>query len=459
MDCRNTSPTAALAQLGQALRYAELPEDVRTIARHSLLDWLSVLLAGWSDPAVQILVAQATERGARPRATLLGSAERLDLVDAALINGTASHVLDFDDAHLASRVHASVVLWPAVVAVGEHRASSGREALTAFVAGLEVQARIAELVGNDHYRRGWHNTATLGSFGATLAAGRLFELEGGTLRHALGLAATLTGGLRAVFGTPCKPLHAGRAAANGITAADLARRGFTAVEDILERPDGYPALVSGNARQELPDTAGRWATRELLFKYHASCYGTQAPVEAALALRAALGGNIPAGELSVEVEPQYLSVCNLPEPRTAMEARFSIRHMVALALAGRSTVDERSFSAAALADPQLTTLRQHLHVAADPALPRAHARLKAGPNLEFGVDASRPEHDPLEQRRRLCAKSAQLLAGRLEAVAIDELQALALAVDTFDDLGQWTGALRRLVRSATVRFSHAEEFH
>ncbi|MDV7213531.1 MmgE/PrpD family protein, partial [Azotobacter beijerinckii] len=189
MDCRNTSPTAALAQLGQALRYAELPEDVRTIARHSLLDWLSVLLAGWSDPAVQILVAQATERGARPRATLLGSAERLDLVDAALINGTASHVLDFDDAHLASRVHASVVLWPAVVAVGEHRASSGREALTAFVAGFEVQARIAELVGNDHYRRGWHSTATLGSFGATLAAGRLFELEPGALRHALGLAA------------------------------------------------------------------------------------------------------------------------------------------------------------------------------------------------------------------------------------------------------------------------------
>ncbi|MFB8831785.1 MmgE/PrpD family protein [Azotobacter sp. CWF10] len=444
MDGHDVSATDELVRLGLGLRHAELPEEVRTIARHSLLDWVSVLLAGWDDPAVRMLRAQATERGARPRATLLGSAERGDPLDAALINGTASHVLDFDDAHLASRIHASVVLWPAVVAVGELQASSGREALTAFVAGLEVQARIADLVGNDHYRRGWHSTATLGSFGATLAAGRLYGLEPGALRHALGLAATLTGGLRALFGTPCKPLHAGRAAANGVNAADLARRGFTAVEDIFERPDGYPALVSGNARQSLPVANGRWASRELLFKYHASCYGTQAPIEAALALREALGGDIPAGELHVEVEPQYLSVCDLPEPRTAMEARFSIRHMVALALAGRSTLDERSFSAEALADPRLAALRRRIRVSADPTLPRAHARLKAA-GRAFEADASRPESDHAAQRRRLLGKSAQLLAGRLEPAAIDELQALVLAIETFDDLNQWSAVLRRLI--------------
>lgn len=438
------SPTAALVDLGLGLRHDDLPEDIRSIARHSLLDWIGVLLAGWDDPAVQILRAQATERGALPRATLLGSAERGDPLDAALINGSASHVLDFDDAHLASRIHASVVLWPTLIAVGELRASSGREALTAFVAGLEVQARIADLVGNDHYRRGWHSTATLGSFGATLAAGRLYGLEPGALRHALGLAATLTGGLRALFGTPCKPLHAGRAAANGVNAADLARRGFTAVEDIFERPDGYPALVSGNARRDLPVADGRWATRELLFKYHASCYGTQAPIEAALALREALGGEVPAGELRVEVEPQYLSVCDLPEPRTAMEARFSIRHMVALALAGRSTLDERSFAAETIADPGLAALRRRIRVAADPALPRANARLSAA-GRAFAADASRPESDHAAQRRRLLGKSAQLLAGRLEPAAIDELQALALAIETFDDLNQWTAALRRLI--------------
>lgn len=451
-----TRLTAQLASLGHDLSPDRLPEDVTTLARHSLLDWFSVLVAGWQDASIQALLAQARERGARPRATLFGSGERFDPQDAALINGTASHLLDFDDAHLTSRVHASIVLWPAVLAAAEIQGASGRDALAAFVAGLEVQARIAALAGPEHYRRGWHSTATLGSFGAAVAAGKLLRLDASQLRHALGGTATLTGGIRAVFGTPFKPLHAGRAASNGLLAADLVQRGFTAVDDIFDRPDGYLPLVANPVGHALTEPVNHWATRSLMFKYHASCYGTQAPADAATALRQALGGQVPGeGQLQVAVETQYLSVCNLPEPRTAMEARFSIRHLVALALAGWNTADERSFSAVAFEDPLLQQLRRRIEVVDDPALPRAHARIHfAGRDREplvFRVDASQPETDLQQQRQKLLNKSRQLLAGWIPAGSVAEVQDLLLGLDRFDDIRDWLAQLRTSLGAAWIQ--------
>lgn len=450
--------TAYLAEQGLAFQYAALPESVREIARHTLLDGFSVLLAGWSDPAVQLLRAELLEQGSQPAATLWGSGERLGLSDAALLNGMASHVLDFDDAHLASRVHPSVVLWPALLAAGEAQDSTGSELLTAFVSGVEIQAQIAALLGPTHYQQGWHSTATLGSFGATVAAGRLYGLEPSSLCQALGIAATLTGGLRASFGTPCKPLHAGRAAANGLMAARLARRGFGAVEDIFERPEGFLAVLSGQKAPLPPygpELQACASTQQILFKYHASCYGTQAPIEAALALRHALSKNAltlaAISEVQIAVEPQYLSVCNIAEPQNAMEARFSLRHMLALALAGWSTVDERSFSPVALQDTQLKALRQSITVNADPQLARAQAQLSAqvnGNRLSFSVNASRPATKLPEQRRRLCDKSSHLLAAYLTEQRIQEVQALLLSIDQFDSLRQWTQQLSHLLQSA-----------
>ncbi|MDR2364398.1 MAG: MmgE/PrpD family protein [Zoogloeaceae bacterium] len=436
----------------------EIPADTLEIARHALLDWLTALLAGWEDPAVLALRQYAREEGKPPSgkgSRLLGSGERVGKTNAALVNGLASHVLDVDDAHLASRIHASAALWPSIFAVGESEKASGMDALAAFVAGMEAGGMAAALAGEGHYRRGWHNTATLGSFGATVAAARLMKLPPERLCHALGLAATLTGGLRALFGTPGKPLHAGRAAANGVMAADLAQRGVEAVTDIFDRSDGYLAVAGDSPSPPLPSgTRSRWQANELLFKYHASCYGTQAPIEAALRLREQLIAQ--KGEkavdmisrLDMEIEPQYLMVCDRPAPATAMEARFSVRHMAALALLGMDTVGNADI-AGHLRNPALLALRQRVRVIAaqKPARAKAvlRARLTDGGIREQSFDASRPEPLLKRQKERLRAKSSRLLASRFSPARIEALHQLIDGFAASSSVRHWVQEWSRLL--------------
>jgi 2-methylcitrate dehydratase PrpD len=457
-----TSLTAAVAAPAD-IPMTEIPDDALEIAHHALLDWMTVLLAGWEEPAVSALKQHLLEEGGTNPVKgghLLGSGERVGRMSAALLNGFAAHILDFDDTHLASRVHASAALWPAIFAVGENEEASGADALAAFVAGVEAAGRAAAIVGEAHYRRGWHNTATLGSFGATVAAARIMKMEQGRLRHALGLAATLTGGLRALFGTPGKPLHAGRAAANGVMAADLARRGFDAVDDIFDRPDGYPA-VSGDAFA-FSGFAARWETRGLRFKYHSACYGAQAPIEAALRLREQIvdqedktGDRILS--LEVEIEPQYLTVCDIPQPATSMEARFSVRYLTALALLGEDIREETSLSRH-LRDPAVLALCRRTRVVAAREPSRAKAalrvRLDDGSVREQVFDASRAERSLEKQKERLLAKSSRLLAHRFSAARMAALRQLIDDFAACSSVRRWVREWIRLVAPGDASLSH-----
>ena len=155
--------TSRLLKSGLGFSFCELPDDVVAVAKHCLFDWLAVLHAGRDHPAVQIARALARENGAAPRVSLLASGEQTGIQEAALVNGTAGHVLDFDDAHLPSRIHPSAPLWPAILALGEATRADGAEMLAAFVGGVQLQSEVASLIGESHYRRGWHNTATLGT--------------------------------------------------------------------------------------------------------------------------------------------------------------------------------------------------------------------------------------------------------------------------------------------------------
>lgn len=431
--------------LGIAAR--PLPPDLARIARHSLLDWFAVAHAAWQEPPVRILLAEVREEGALPCATLLDGS-KVSAVQAALVNGTASHVLDFDDAHLQSRVHPSVPLWPAILAQAESGRHSRREALAAFAAGVELQSRVASWMGEDHYRRGWHNTATLGMLGATVAVASLLRLDVSQTAHALGIAATQAGGMRALFGTMCKPLHAGQAAAMGLRAARLAARGFTAVPDILEREQGFGALYAG-----VRDTASIWHDASIsrlhgiVYKYHASCYGTQAPIEACVQLRHEHGfAAADIATVEVVIEQQYLDVCCIPEPRTPSEAKFSIAHMAAVVLSGRSTVAAESFTAA-LDDPALAALRGRIRVHGDAAMPRANAQVTV--TLANGVahvshsDASRPETDLGRQEARIANKARALLLPGLGAERAEALIATVLASDGIDDVASYFAPLRQ----------------
>lgn len=448
----HTSLTEALARRALEPQLDAMPDDVLQIAAQALLDWYSLVLASRGDASTVALREWVEEGGGAPQAALIGSNTRCRIGDAALVNGTASHLLDFDDAHLPSRVHPSVPLWPAILALAEWRDLSGAALLAAFVAGVEVQSRLARAMGASHYSVGWHNTSTIGSIGATAAAARLLNLSVEQCMHAFGLAATQAGGLRASFGTPAKPLHAGRAASNGLFSAQMAERGYEGARDIFDRADGYPAVT---AREFQPDRAfaqpEHWEVRDIVFKYHASCYGTQAPIDAVLAAAEAFDRPVADAveSVAVTVETQYLSVCNVASPTTSAQAKFSIRHTVALALAGYDTLSEASFSPEACADPLLSALREKVSVTGCDAMSRANAevvlKLRNGRAHTTRADASVPERDLVRQEKRLREKSARLLAGHVDASRIGALQDQLLWAGSARSIATWHPGVQRLL--------------
>lgn len=393
----------------------EIPPDVRRIARHSLLDWLSVLVGGFEQPVTQIALEEALENGSQPQATLPGSCQRLSLRDAARINGIASHALDFDDTHLPSRVHPSTPLWPALLAQGEMLDLPGQRVTEAFVAGVEMQSRLAAVFGESHYARGWHNTATLGTFGAAYACGVLLQLSQPQLVTALGIAASFTSGPRLQFGCDAKALQCGSAAANGLYAARLAQRGLSAHQALFDEASGFIRLIAASSLRYI-DTE-RWFTRDIVYKFHASCYGTQAPIVAAQSLAPKA---LPVGKIHVWIEPQYLDVCNIASPATLNEARFSVRHMVAMALLDRDTVSEVGLRDS-LTDSAVAALRGRIEVEGDSSLVRASARLQLSNGESISAEMNKPEKDHHKQWARLQQKSEYLLSPRFNPSCIKQI--------------------------------------
>jgi 2-methylcitrate dehydratase PrpD len=427
--------TRWLVRRAASLNVEALPSDVVRIAGQCLLDWYGVALAGWSDPLIRALVEEAEEEeGGRPRATLLGSGRKAGMTQAAIVNGAASHVLDFDDVHTKSRVHPSAPLYPAILATAEAKESTGQDIVAAFVAGVEVQSRLGIYMGDDHYAGGWHNTATLGSFGATVAAGRLLGLDENKLVRAMGINATMASGLRTSFGTMCKPFQVGRASANGLFAAQLALRGVDSCDDVIGRADGFGATfgkrLSADAATASPD---EFEVRRILFKYHASCFGTHAPIEAAREVRRGLEGLQHIAAIEVTVEPQYLTVCNFTEPRTETEAKFSIAHTVALAFCGRSTSAPESFSPQALDDPAIVDMRRRVSVKGSPDIRRANASvqvaLKDGTVRVARADANVAERQLDRQQERLESKFRSLTNGLLNAGTQETIVAACRQLD------------------------------
>lgn len=411
------------------------PDDVREIACHALLDWLSVLCGALDQPVVQHVLREALENGSTPLATLPGLQQKLSLRDAARFNGVASHTLDFDDTHLPSRVHPSTPLWPAVLAQAEALDLTGLQASTAFIAGVEFQSRLAAVLGEAHYAAGWHNTATLGTFGAAYATGILLGLDETALNHAVGIAGSFASGSRHQFGSEAKPLQCGNAAANGLYAARLAQRGVTATEGVFDEGVGYAELLSSQVLRTIDND--RWFTRDIVFKYHASCYGTQAPIHAALPFAVK---PLPPGRIDVFIEPQYLQVCNIAQPATSGEARFSVRHMVAMALLGRDTVNEPSF-ASSLADEAVLAVRQRIEVKADSSLHRACARIEWGDGRLTQAEMNKAEVDHHVQLVRLKAKSRLLLSHRFASGKIEAIHQAVMMLNSASPLRDLCGLL------------------
>lgn len=420
--------TSTLASLGRGMWHDALPDDAVFLAKQCVLDWLGVTLAGSHEPLSQILLAEIEEQGGHPQSTLFGQSRRATMQQAALFNGSASHALDYDDVNTAMAGHPTVPVMPAVFALAEHHRASGRDLIAAFAVGFETECRLGLLMNPGHYAKGWHATGTLGTFGSAAACSALLGLDHERWTHALGIAAAQAAGLKSMFGTMCKPFHAGKAAANGLLAASLAARGFTSNPEAIEVEQGFAWTQTTEPQLErfFAGPATGLALRAMLFKYHAACYGTHSAIEGVLRLKTAHHLS-PADVSAIHllVPESALSMCNIQDPQTGLEGKFSLRFTSAVALATDDT-SEAAFTDAAVREASLRTLLQRVSVSGTAESiggTEVAIQLNDGRVLTEKVDVNTPATDLELQWSRLAAKFSGLAApivGERAAAAICE---------------------------------------
>lgn len=434
--------TLALAERACAVTYDALPEAVRELARQCVLDYLGVGLAGSDDELVRILLDELAEAGGATQAGVIGHATRLPVLSATLVNGAIAHALDYDDVHLAMPGHPSVAILPALLALAEEKQASGKAVITAFVAGYETCCRVGMALRPGHYNRGFHATGTIGAFGATAACAHLLGLSAEATGRALGIAGTQSAGLKSQFGTMCKPFHAGKAAQNGLLAARLAARGFSSRPDLIECAQGFATTHSPDFFPEkaLAEPKQGFHIYGNLFKYHAACYMTHAPIECGRQLRERLGA-APADIAAINLSLHRATdrVCNIPAPTDGLEAKFSLRQTVAMALAGVDTASLGAYSVKTATDPALVTLRERVNFDFREDFPEAGAEieieLKDGRKASAKFDAGIANPDIADQGRRLAEKFDALATPVVGAARARELRETIAGFEGLGDVG------------------------
>ena len=393
---------------------AEPPKEVRDVMRLSVLDWAACGLAGAREGGFGSWVATMNTPGPATRFDGRVSC----VADAALVNATLSHALDFDDTHFDHIGHPSVVVVSAAFAVAEACKASMTDMIAAALVGAEASIAVGLWLGREHYQVGFHQTATAGAFGATVAAGRLMGLSAGEMRHALGLCATMASGLKAQFGTMGKPLNAGLAARTGVEAATWAAAGMTAAQDGLAGPLGFGATHHGAA--ESTDMA--WRMDRISHKFHACCHGLHASLEAVrgVPIRQAC-------EIEIRTHPRWMNVCNQPAPETGLAAKFSYAHVMAMAAYDIQTGDIAAFTDETTQDPRLVEYRQRVRVKPDETLTEMQARvLVDGVAYFHDLDAPLPYASRAD---RVSAKARALVDARADglwqAIMSDDLAGFA----------------------------------
>jgi len=440
--------TQALAHHIATLRYDDLPADVIAIAKHCVLDWVAVTVQGAREPLVTILAEQVAAEGGNECATLIGRGRGASPRQAALVNGAASHALDYDDINIRMMGHPTAAILPAALALAESRGASGRDLIAAFVAGYETECEIGEIVSPSHYARGFHATGTVGTFGAAAACAHLCRLDGSAVATALGIAGTQAAGLKSMFGTMCKPLHAGKAGESGLLAAEVAARGFSSRTDVLECANGFVGTHADGGRplHQFSSGGGKYHIVDNLFKYHACCHQTHAAIEALRALQTKYGVSCSdVVKVTLRHDAGADAICNIARPSTGLEIKFSLRMIAALALAGIDTSVVDSFSDANATDPGLQALRDKVEVAfaRDWPLTRSEVtvQLADGRVLEGSHDSGTPERDLGRQQMRLLAKFRSLVGQVFGVDQTDSIAADILSLERQADLKRLTSRL------------------
>ena len=423
-----------------------ISEEARQRAAIAFIDTCGVMLAGAGEPAARIAQSLAAEEGVGD-CRVVGTSITTSPALAAFANGVAAHALDYDDMCFVSLAHPSCVLVPALLAAGEITGAHARTLLDAYVVGFEIECRLGIVMNPRHYhQRGWHCTSSIGTIGAAAAVARVLGLDVVATRHALGIAASSACGLKENMGSMVKPLHAGMAARNGVTAAQLARRGFTASPHAIDGPQGYLAAMDSehaSLSEYAADLGSRWEIVDtgITVKLYPSCAGTHPTLDALLDLkRCERFGAGDVESIDVGVDAIVPTILIYDRPATGLEAKFSMPFCAAAAIVdGRVGID--TFEAAKLADPAIAAVQSRVTMQVDPTLDasapaltqaRVTVRLKDGRMLTASADGARgyPEHpasrDELAAKFLACASRVLPVAkARLALKMVSELESVA----------------------------------
>lgn len=437
---KNTALTRNIARWLATFDAEHIPEPAFVWGKHAVLDWLAVTIAGAREPLATML-AEETSGGQNGACTLYGRPQRADLLAAALINGATSHALDYDDVNRLLHGHPTVPTLSVALALGETLGKSGRDVLAGFIAGTEVECALGSMAGDGHYDRGFHATGTMGTFGAAAVGAQMMGLGEEAVADAFGIAASQASGLKANFGTMTKPLHAGKAAMNGLLAARLAARGFTANREAIEAPQGFaetqaPGFLPAPMRS---DPAAPLAIEQTLFKYHAACYRTHSMLEAIRDIRTKHAiGLEDMDAMTLHVAMDLRKVCDILEPATGLEIKFAIRHLACMGLNGINTAALDAYSDENANEPRYVAARRKVDLE---ALPEGSDRMSAGVTIKLKdgrsvsgeANVAIPATDLDKQWRLLTAKfealTEPLIGSEKAARLIDAVSVLDQAAD------------------------------
>jgi 2-methylcitrate dehydratase PrpD len=447
--------TARLAEFVVKTTLRDCPDGAVVQVRRAALDTLGVMLAGAAEPAAASVRAVARAEGGAPLCTVLGTTLRTAPTWAALANGTAGHAHDYDDTNFALLGHPSAPLLAAALAAAEAEPADGAGVVLGYLIGFEVSATLGAALNPDHYTRGWHATASIGTLGCAAAAASVLGLEPGQTRHALGIAASLASGLKENFGSMTKPFHAGHAARNGVFAALVAREGLTASDSALEGRQGYAAAFSATALPpDVFDALGqRWQilTSGIAVKPYPSCALTHSAIDALLELRARHGlGAEQVAEIEVGVNRVVPDVLRHHAPTNGLERKFSMEYCAAAALA-TGHVDLGSFDDGPVADPGTGALMARVRMVVDPTLPdglsehawtRVTVRLRDGRALASPPRGASGHPDQPLSDAQLRAK---FMACAGPVLGADEADGVAAQLDHLEDIPDIRALTARLV--------------
>jgi 2-methylcitrate dehydratase PrpD len=437
----DTDLTRTLAAHVVSARSGDLPAAVRKEARRTLVNWMACAVGGSPHPTLTVALSALGPFSGPAQATVVGRKERLDILHASLMNGISSHVLDFDDTHPPTIIHASSAIVPAILALAEQRPPiSGSDFLQALVLGVDVACRIGKSVYPAHYDAGWHITGTAGVFGAAAAVGKLLSLPAEQMVWALGLAAAQPVGLQEMFGTMTKSFHPGRAAQNGLTSALLASKGFTSSNQPLEARFGWTRVLASRRNEAA-------ITDDLGTRYEISI-NTYKPFACGVVIHPTIDGCIqirnehrlqPSAIARVElrVHPLVLQLTGKKAPQSGLESKFSVYHAAAVALIqGAGGVAQ--FTDQAARDASVVSLREKVVTEVDPAIHEDEVRILVtttdGRRIDKHVEhalgsVERPMSDADLER-----KFAALAEGVLPSAQVRRLTELCWTIEDLRDV-------------------------